>query len=75
MEVDERSPDVRRHHRNVTAGEVGDAGCRALVGNVHDVGRADELFEQLAGQIGQRAGAGRAIGQLARIGAGVGDEL
>ncbi len=42
---------------------------------MHDVGRADELLEQFARQIGQRAGAGRAVGQLARIGPGVGDEL
>src|SRR5215472_11444617 len=45
MKVEERPAHVRRHHRNVTAGEVGHAGCRALVGNVHDVGRANELLE------------------------------
>src|SRR5262249_55928605 len=70
-----RPAQVGRHKGNVTGGEVGDAGCRAFVGNVHDVGRADELLEQFARQIGQRAGASRAVGQLAWIGPGVGNEL
>ena len=75
VEAEQRAAEVRRHHRDMAAGEIGDAGRRALVGNVHDVGRADQLLEQLARQIGQRAGAGRAVGQLARIGLGVGDQL
>ena len=36
---------------------------------------AGELLEQFAGEVAHRAGAGRAVGQLARIGLGVGDEL
>ena len=67
--------DVRRHDRDVPADQVGDAGSRALVGNVHDVGHAGALLEQLAGQMAHRAGAGRAVGQLAGVGLDVGDQL
>ena len=37
VELQQRPADVRRHHRDVAAGEIGDAGRRALVGNVRDV--------------------------------------
>jgi hypothetical protein len=74
MELQERSADVRGHHRDVARGKIGDARRRAFVGNVGDVLDADQLFEQLAGKVGHGAGAGRAVGQLGRIGAGVVDE-
>ena len=75
MELDERPTYVRRHHGNVAAGEVGDAGRRALVWNMHDVGCADQLFEQFTCEIRERAGAGGAIGQFAWISFCVGDEF
>ena len=67
--------DVRRHDRDVPADQVGDAGPGALVGNVHHVVQSGHRLEQFAGQMAHRAGAGRAVGQLAGIGLHVGDQL
>src|SRR5262249_3616368 len=52
MELDERPAQVRRHQRDVAAGEIGDAGRGAFVRDVHDIGCADQLFVQLACKIG-----------------------
>ena len=70
MELQERPADIRRHHRDVAGGEIGHARRRAFVRNVGDVLHADQLLEQLARKIGHGAGAGRAVGQLGRIGSG-----
>ena len=37
VELQQRPADVRRHHRDVAGGEIGDARRRALVGDVGDV--------------------------------------
>ena len=75
VELQQRPADIGRHHRDMSGGEIGHAGRGALVGDVRDLRCADQMLEQLAGQIGHGAGAGRAIGQLGGIGLGVGDEL
>ena len=59
----------------MAADQIGDAGTGALVGNVHEVVEAGELLEQLAGEVAHGAGSGGAVGELAGIGLGVGDEL
>ena len=62
------------HHRNLAASEIGRRGSRALVRHVDDVD-ASRVLEQLAGQVQRRADPGRAIGQLAGIGLGIGDQF
>ena len=47
----------------------------ALVRHMHDVEPAGELLEQFARHVGGRAVAGKAVGQFAGIGLGVGDQL
>ena len=42
---------------------------------MYDVGRAGDLLEQLAGQMGDGTGAGRSVGHLAGIGLDVSDQL
>ena len=75
VEFEDLAADVRRHHRDVSADQVGDAGTRALVGNVHHVLQSGLRLEQFAGQVAHRAGAGRAVGQLAGVGLDVGDQF
>ena len=75
MQLQHLPGDVRRHHRDMPADEVGDAGPRALVGNVNEIAEPGELLEQLARKIAHGAGAGGAVGELAGIGLGVGDQL
>ena len=58
----------------MAAEHVGDGGRDPAIGNVHDVDVGGRL-EQFAGEVGDRAGAGRAEIDLAGIGAGIDDEL
>ena len=37
--------DVRRHHRDVTADEIGDARAGTAIGNVDHIGQPGELLE------------------------------
>jgi len=71
-----RLDEERRHHHHVDlpAEEVGDRGPGALVGNVHDVD-AEKLLEVIDADVRGRAEAEGAVGERARVGAGVGDEL
>ena len=75
MEIENLRGGVGREHRDLPADQVGDALADALVGHVHDVETAGAQLEQLAREVGDRAVASRAIGQLARIGLGVIDQL
>ncbi len=67
--------DVDGRHRDLAGDKIGDARAGAAVGHVGDIGSADDLLEQFAGELRHGAGAGRAVGQLVGIGLGVGDEL
>ena len=62
------------HHRNLATGEVSRRGCGAFVWHVNDV-EAGRALEQLAGQMQRRSDPRRAIGQLAGIGLGIGDQF
>jgi hypothetical protein len=75
MQFQHLTGDVRRHHRNVSADEIGEPRARALVRDMDDVVEAGELLEQLAGEVGHGAGSGRPVGKLAGIGLGIGNEL
>jgi hypothetical protein len=75
IELEHLRGHVRGHHRNVPADEIGDAGARALVRDVNEIVEAGELLEQLARQVAHGAGTGGAVGQLAGIGLGIGNEL
>ena len=59
---------------DVTRGDVLHGLGDAAIGHMGDVD-AGGAVEQLAGQVEHRADAGAAVGQLARIGLGVGDQV
>src|SRR5262249_54032431 len=55
--------------------EIGDARPGAAIRHMGDIRCADLELEQLTGELRHGAGAGGAVGQLVRVGLGVGDEL
>ena len=67
--------DAGGKHRQMPAVEIRKSGVRALIWHMHDVGQARELLEQLGAQMRRRARARRAVGELAGIDLGVGDQL
>ena len=75
MQPDHLPSDVRCHHRNMPADQIGEARPGALVRDVDQIGEAGELLEQFAREIAHGAGAGGAIGKLPWIGPGVGDQF
>ena len=54
--------------------QIGERGCYAAIGHVHHVDAGHHL-EQFGGDVGDAADAARTVGELARIGLGIGDEL
>src|SRR5215471_11289024 len=60
-------------HGNLAGEDVGDRRPRAAVGHVDEIGDADPQLEGFGGEVIERARTGGAIGQLARIGLGIGD--
>ena len=75
VEFQHLAGDVRRSRRNMAADKIGDGGARALVRNVRQLVEPGRLLELLGREMRHRAGAGRAVRQLARIGLGVVDEF
>ena len=75
MEIQNLRGGVGREHRDLPADHVGDGLADALVGHHHDLEAARQLLEIFTRDMGDRAGAGRPIGQPARIGLGVGDQF
>jgi len=74
-------PDVRQQERNVghdqldvPAQHVAHRRTDAAIGNVHEID-AGLALEQFDREMGDRARSGRAEIDLARMGAGIGDEI
>ncbi len=62
-----RARHRRADERNLAAHRVGQRLAAALVGHVHEAG-AGALAQHLAGEVRAGAGAGRTVGQRARLG-------
>src|SRR5215510_16459742 len=67
--------DVREDDGDLTAEEVVHGWRNAAIGNVQNVEPAGALLEQLRRNVSYGADAARAVGQSARIGRGIGDQL
>ena len=65
----------RHDHGNLSGKNIGDRRPGAAVGHVDEVGQAHAQLEGFGSEMVQGAGAGGAIGQLARIALGIGDQL
>ena len=59
---------------HLSAEQIGQRGRHAAIGHVHHVDAGHHL-EQFGGDVGDPADAARTVGELARIGLGIGDEL
>ena len=69
MHVGERSGDSFEHHAQLPANQIGHRRRAPLIGHMDDV-NAGTLLEQFRGQMLNRAGTARTVGQLAGLGAG-----
>ena len=75
MKFEQRSGHRGRDHRHLPAERIRSCRTGAAIRHVHEIGRRGQRFQELAGEVVQRADAGMAIGQLARIGLSIVDEL
>jgi hypothetical protein len=74
LDVWDRFRHGSENHLHVAGDQIGDRRRAALIRDVDQIHPAHHL-EELAGNVLRRAGAGRPVVDLARVGLGIGDEL